>query len=176
MIQRYTPEERANHWIVAICFILAALSGLALFHPSFFFFSLLFGGGPWTRILHPFIGLAMFAFFVISIIWFWEHNRITDAHRRWMARIKDFIFNNTRDMPETGQYDACRKYLSWVMVVIMVLMLLTVIMMWRPWFADAFPISLNRAAVVVHAVSAFVLILGIIMHVYAAIWVKGTFR
>ena len=65
-VERYTPKERGNHWIVALCFILAALSGLSLFHPSLFFFSGLFGGGPWARILHPFIGVVMFLFFCIS--------------------------------------------------------------------------------------------------------------
>ncbi len=55
-IKRYTPGERTNHWIIAFTFILLALSGLALFHPSMYWLSNLFGGGPWTRILHPFIG------------------------------------------------------------------------------------------------------------------------
>jgi formate dehydrogenase subunit gamma len=48
--------------------------------------------------------------------------------------------------------------------------------MWRPYFADAFPIWLNRIAVVVHAVAAFVLIAGIMVHIYAAFWVKGSMR
>jgi formate dehydrogenase subunit gamma len=52
-IPRYTTPERVNHWTVAICFVLLALSGLAFFHPAFFFLTGLFGGGPWTRILHP---------------------------------------------------------------------------------------------------------------------------
>ncbi|OUL68570.1 formate dehydrogenase cytochrome b556 subunit, partial [Paraburkholderia hospita] len=56
LIVRYTPNERTNHWITAITFVLLALSGLALFHPSMFWLSALFGGGQWTRILHPFIG------------------------------------------------------------------------------------------------------------------------
>lgn len=34
LIVRYTPNERTNHWITAITFILLALSGLAMFHPS----------------------------------------------------------------------------------------------------------------------------------------------
>ena len=38
-IRRYTARERSNHWLVAILFVMAALSGLALFHPAFFFFS-----------------------------------------------------------------------------------------------------------------------------------------
>ena len=53
---RYTAELRTNHWLTALGFVFAALSGLALFHPALFWLSNLFGGGPWTRVLHPFIG------------------------------------------------------------------------------------------------------------------------
>jgi formate dehydrogenase subunit gamma len=47
-------------------------------------------------------------------------------------------------------------------------------MFWRPWFADFFPIVVRRIAVLVHAISATVLILSVIIHIYAAIWVKGS--
>jgi formate dehydrogenase subunit gamma len=176
LIPRYTPLERGNHWIVALCFVLAALSGLALFHPSFFFFSSLFGGGPWTRVLHPFIGVVMFAFFLITMVRFWGLNRLTAADREWMKRIPEFAMNREHDMPEVGKYNAGQKYVFWTIVVTLWLLILTGIVMWRPYFAEAFPIWLNRLAVVLHALSAFVLILGIIVHVYAAIWVKGTMR
>jgi len=63
LIQRYTTSQRINHWIIAMSFVLLALSGLALFHPSMFWLTNLFGGGPWTRILHPFIGVVMFVCF-----------------------------------------------------------------------------------------------------------------
>ena len=43
-----------------------------------------------------------------------------------------------------------------------------------PYFAPAFNITVVRIAVLFHAIAAFVLILGIIVHVYAAIWVKGS--
>jgi len=52
-VERYSSGERTNHWLIALGFVLAALSGLALFHPALFWLSNLFGGGPWTRILHP---------------------------------------------------------------------------------------------------------------------------
>jgi hypothetical protein len=58
-LRRYRDATRMNHWFVAIMFFAAALSGLAFFHPALFFLSALFGGGPWTRILHPFMGLLM---------------------------------------------------------------------------------------------------------------------
>jgi formate dehydrogenase subunit gamma len=175
-IQRYTAKERGNHWIVALCFILAAASGLALFHPSLFFLSGLFGGGPWARILHPFIGVVMFLFFCITMVRFWKLNKVTDADRQWMGQIKDVIMNREKNLPEIGKYNAGQKYMFWLMVICMFLLTVSGILMWRPYFAAAFPIELNRVAVVVHAISAVALVIGIIVHVYAAIWVKGTLR
>ena len=67
-IARYSPEERGNHWLVVVCFILAACSGLAFFHPSLYFLSAVLGGGPWSRILHPFVGVAMCLFFVVLMV------------------------------------------------------------------------------------------------------------
>jgi len=53
IVDRYTPSARINHWITATCLVLLALSGLALFHPSLFFLTALFGGGQATRAIHP---------------------------------------------------------------------------------------------------------------------------
>lgn len=176
LIRRYTARERNNHWIVAIAFVLAALSGLALFHPAFFFLTNLFGGGPWTRILHPFIGVVMFLFFIAMAARFWRFNHITAADRQWMRRIKDVLCNRDENLPELGKYNAGQKILFWTMVVSIPVLLLTGIVIWQPWFAPYFPIWLLRAAVVIHALAAWIMILGIIVHVYAAIWVKGTVR
>ena len=59
MLKRYEERERMNHWFIVLMFLLAGLSGLAFFHPSLFFLSNFFGGGPWARILHPFLGVLM---------------------------------------------------------------------------------------------------------------------
>jgi formate dehydrogenase subunit gamma len=176
LIKRYTSKERSNHWVVAIAFILAALSGLALFHPAFFFLTNLFGGGPWTRILHPFIGVLMFLSFMVLAVRFWSLNRITPADREWRRRIKDVLRNRDQGLPEVGKYNAGQKYLFWVMVICVPVLLLSGFVIWQPWFAPIFPIVLLRIAVVVHALAAWIMILGIVVHVYAAIWVKGTIR
>jgi len=75
-VPRYSANERVTHWIVAILFILLAVSGLAFFHPAFWFLSSLLGGGPWARILHPFLGVAMFVFFFIMAARYWQDNVI----------------------------------------------------------------------------------------------------
>ena len=57
----------------------------------------------------------------------------------------------------------------------MLLLLATGILFWHAWFPDL-PILARRIGVVLHALSAVVLVLSVIVHVYAAIWVKGTTR
>ena len=176
-IQRYTARERSNHWIVAIAFILAALSGLALFHPAFFFLVNLFGGGPWARILHPFIGVVMFVFFALMAMRYWKENVIQPYDREWKKRLSDVINNRDHNLPEIDKYNIGQKQLFWTMIITMVLLLVSGVMLWRPYFADAFSITLIRVAAVVHAASAFVLIVGIVVHIYSAIfWVRGSLR
>jgi formate dehydrogenase subunit gamma len=174
LIERYTPNERTNHWITAITFVLLALSGLAMFHPSLFWLSELFGGGQWTRILHPFIGVVMFVSFMILALRFWHHNYLDADDRQWLRQINDVLTNRDDRLPEIGKYNAGQKLLFFVLVLCLLLLLLSGIVIWRAYFAFYFPIEVVRIAAVVHAATAFVLICSIIVHIYAAIWVKGS--
>jgi formate dehydrogenase subunit gamma len=174
MIVRYSAGERTNHWITAITFVLLALSGLALFHPSMFWLSRLFGSGTWARILHPFIGIVMAVSFAILVLRFWHHNMLNRNDRVWLRRIGDVLTNNEEALPEVGRYNAGQKLLFFVMVFCMLLLLLSGIVIWRVYFSFFFPITVVRAAAVLHAICAFVLICGIIVHIYAAVWIKGS--
>lgn len=173
-IQRYTPSERSNHWAVAILFFLAGLSGLALFHPALFWLSGLFGGGPWTRILHPFLGLAMFVLFLIMALRFAGHNRLNANDRQWLKQMGDVLNNRDDKLPEVGHYNAGQKLLFWVLVLCMLVLLASGIVIWRQYFGEVFGVGLIRLAAVLHALAAFVLIVSIIVHIYAAIWIRGS--
>ncbi|MCY1403839.1 Formate dehydrogenase, cytochrome b556(fdo) subunit [compost metagenome] len=173
-IQRYTANERTNHWAVAILFFLAGLSGLALFHPALFWLTHLFGGGPWTRILHPFLGLAMFLFFIVLALRFASHNGINRQDRQWLKQWRDVVNNREDNLPEVGRYNAGQKLLFWVLLLSMLVLLVTGFVIWREYFSAWFGIELIRLAVLLHAFAAFVLICSIIVHIYSAIWVKGS--
>ncbi|MBU6489365.1 MAG: formate dehydrogenase subunit gamma [Burkholderiales bacterium] len=173
-IERYTPNERSYHWITAIAFVFLALSGLALFHPALFWLTALFGGGQWTRILHPFIGVVLLLSFALLVGRFWVHNMIDADDVRWLKQFDDVLAKREDVLPEAGRYNAGQKLLFFAMVACVVILLLSGIVIWRPYFGDAFSPSVMRAAAVVHAFFAFVMIAGIIVHVYAAIWVKGS--
>ena len=176
-VPRYNANERVTHWIVAITFLLLAASGLAFFHPAFWFLTSLLGGGVWARILHPFIGVVMFVFFALMAMRYWKDNVIQSYDREWNKRLSDVINNRDHNLPEIDKYNIGQKQLFWTMIVTMVLLLVSGVMLWRPYFAGAFPITLIRIAAVVHAASSFVLIVGIVVHIYSAIfWVRGSMR
>ena len=175
-IVRYSGSDRFNHWLVALLFVLAAISGLAFFHPSLFFLSNVLGGGQLSRILHPFIGVAMFVLFVILYFKFWHHNILHKNDRQWLKQIGDVIADREERLPEVGRYNGGQKLLFWVMTITMLLLVLSGMAFWRPYFASNFHIDTVRLAAVVHAGAAAVLILGIIVHIYAALWVKGTIK
>jgi len=173
---RYEPATRINHWIVAISFVLLALSGLALFHPALFWLTNLFGGGPWTRILHPFIGLVMVIAFVFLGAKLWHENVMQPRDWQWLRQIKDVVNNREDALPEVGKYNAGQKLLFYAIVLCLIGLLLSGIVIWRAYFAVYFSVEVIRFASLLHAFCAFVLICAIIVHIYAAIWVKGSVR
>lgn len=176
LIVRYQDGDRMNHWFIALMFVLAGLSGLAFFHPSLYFFSHLFGGGQWSRILHPFLGLLMVLGFLVLFLKLWRENLVNAADREWAKHAGRMLRGDKAGMPPVGKYNYGQKMVFWLMAVSLLVLVVTGVMFWRPWFAPFFSIPVMRIAVLLHSVAAVVLILGVIMHVYAAIWVKGTVR
>lgn len=173
-IQRYNASERANHWVVAISFVLLALSGLAFFHPAFFPLTALFGGGPWTRILHPYIGVVMAVAFIIMVVRFASHNVIQSRDVQWLKEAPKMANDPHHTMPEVDKYNGGQKVLFWGLVLSMIGLTVSGVLMWRAWWD--LPITVVRISVVVHAISAFALFGLILLHVYAAIWTRGTIR
>jgi formate dehydrogenase subunit gamma len=177
-IVRYTGSQRTNHWLTAISFVLLAASGLAFFHPAFFPLVHLFGSPQWARILHPWIGVFMFASFLVLAATMWRRNLWESNDTQWMRQIGDEVMNRDDALPPIGKYNPGQKLLFFVMVATMIVLLATGLVIWRsvigvwiPW-----PVTLYRFAVLLHAFCAFVLIAGIIVHIYAGLWVKGSIR
>ena len=173
-LKRYEPAERANHWVVGITFILLALSGLAFFHPAFFPLTQLFGGPVWARILHPFLGVLMAISFLALFVRFKLLNKMTPADKEWLSRAKEMVDGDDHGMPEQGKYNGGQKAMFWALSVCMLLMTVSGLFLWHAYFA--FDIPVVRLGAVVHAAVAAIMIAMIMVHVYAAIWVKGTIR
>lgn len=176
LIVRYSAFDRVNHWLTALTFLALTFSGLALFHPSLFWLSQFFGGPVWTRILHPYAGVFLFLSFSGLAIRFWHHNLLSQDDLQWLKQIMDVVRNLEDRLPPVDRYNAGQKLLFWTMIITIPGLLLTGVIIWRPWFAPYFSIDAIRVAALVHAFFAFIMITGIIVHIYAAIWIKGTMQ
>jgi formate dehydrogenase subunit gamma len=101
---------------------------------------------------------------------------LTDNDKQWLKQWKDVMNNDEHKLPEVGRYNGGQKMLFWVMVICMIVLLVTGLIFWRGWpnIASYFGIGTIRLATLLHAIAATVLIVGIIVHIYAAMWVKGT--
>ncbi len=176
LIQRYTASQRLNHWLIALTFVLLTISGLALFHPAFYWLSNVLGGGVWTRILHPFIGVLMFVCFFLFAARMFKHNLLNRQDKAWLKNIGEVLNDREENVPEAGRYNAGQKLLFFALILLMIGLLLTGLVMWRSYFSGFFPIWGIRLASLLHALFAFFMICAIIVHIYAAIWVKGSVR
>ncbi|MDR1969269.1 MAG: formate dehydrogenase subunit gamma [Burkholderiaceae bacterium] len=176
-IRRYTDRQRMNHWLVVLLFGLAGFSGLSLFHPSLFFLTQFFGGPQWTRIVHPYLGVAVVLLFLLGAAQLWRANLWRREDNKWLSASGHLVLRgDASKMPPAGKYNAGQKLVFWLMVGCLLALLLTGLLFWQAWFAAIVPIGLQRVAVLLHALAAFVMSLAVVVHIYAAIWVKGTMR
>jgi formate dehydrogenase subunit gamma len=174
-VDRYTAGARLNHWITAASLILLALSGLALFHPSLFFLTGLFGGGQLTRTLHPWIGVVLFFSFTGLFLRFWKANLWAREDKAWLNRIRDVLTNHEERLPEVGKYNLGQKLIFWGMSCLIIVLIVTGFAIWDQYFNNFTSIPVKRVAVLIHSIAAVTMICIWIVHVYAAIWFRGTF-
>jgi formate dehydrogenase subunit gamma len=175
-VDRYTTGARINHWITAASLVLLALSGLSLFHPSLFFLTVLFGGGESTRAIHPWIGVVLFFAFLGLFLRFWRANLWKSEDGTWMARLRDVLGGHEERLPEVGKYNAGQKMVFWLMSILIIVLISSGFAIWDQYFAQYTTVDQKRIAVLIHSLAAIVIICVWIVHVYAAIWVRGTFR
>ena len=173
-VDRYTAGARVNHWITATCLVLLALSGLALFSPWLFFLTGLFGGGQWTRAIHPWLGVVLFFSFAGLFIRFFRANLWKSEDGTWMARLRDVLTAHDERLPEVGKYNAGQKAVFWLMSILIIVLISSGLVMWDQYFYGYTNIEQKRLAVLVHSMAAITIICVWIVHVYAAIWVRGT--
>jgi formate dehydrogenase subunit gamma len=175
LVPRYSTAERLTHWAVALAYVALFVSGLALFHPFFYWLSSIFGGPAFMRVLHPFMGVALVVLFYPYALRLWKDNVLLPSDRKWLGSM--FAYMNKRGEPYVeGKYNAGQKLMYWSMIFVIAILAISGIFLWRPYFAPAFSAGTKQLAAVVHALMAFIMFVGIGVHVYAAYWTKGSMR
>ena len=173
-LRRYRDATRMNHWFVAMMFFAAGLSGLAFFHPSLFFFSALFGGGQWTRILHPFLGVAMVLGFFFLFFTMWRENLLDRNDRDWIRHAPKMLQGDKAGMPPVGKYNAGQKFFFWMAAVTGLLILLTGVVLWWPTYFNQ---PLRSISILLHDLCFIGFFAAIVGHIYLGTAAEpGTFR
>ena len=173
---RYTAWTRINHWITGACFVLLMLSGLAMFHPMLFFLSGLFGGGQWTRATHPWIGIVLLVSYGGLVVQLWRDNVWNRDDLAWMRALPRVLTNEEEGVPEVGRNNAGHKFVFWAMALLIPVLFFTGIVIWEVYFSPYTTIEQQRIALLIHSIAAIAAIIVWIIHVYAAIWVRGSVR
>ena len=176
MILRTKFIDRACHWTVVICFFLVSLSGIALFFPTLQWLTETFGTPQMGRILHPFFGLIIFAALTFMFFRFVRHNIPEKEDIPWVKGIVEVLKGNEHKVARVGKYNAGQKMMFWSIMSLTLVLLVTGLIIWRPYFAHFFPITVVRWSLLIHATVAIVLIHAILIHMYMAFWVKGSIK
>ena len=173
---RHPVYTRVLHWLVAISFVLSLLSGFAIYSPWLFrFLTPIFGGGPMTRLLHPWFGLFFDIFFFFQFLNWLTPMLWTRTDTRWLKRIKQYTTNEDKlELEEVGFFNGGQKLYYWTIVLSGILFLVTGLLM---WFGDVVPRWLVAVSYVIHDLSALLMLAGFIIHIYeGTAAMPGTFR
>lgn len=173
---RNDTATRINHWITALCFVLLMISGLSMFDPLLYWLSAFFGGGQWARQSHPWIGVVLLISYCGLIIQFWRDNLWNMDDVRWMMAIRRVLANDEEGVPEVARFNAGQKFVFWSMAILIPVLFITGLIIWEYYFGTWTSIPTQRAALLIHSLCAIGAILIWIVHVYAAIWVRGSMR
>ncbi|HVG19751.1 MAG TPA: formate dehydrogenase subunit gamma [Blastocatellia bacterium] len=162
---RHPVYTRFLHWTVAIFFFLALLSGMAIYSPWLFrWLAPLFGGGPMTRLLHPWFGLFFVIFYALQSLNWLALMRWTRSDTKWLRNIRGYVKGEEKVEPEyVGFFNGGQKLQFWEIIIGGGLLLLTGLMM---WFPEVFGRILVAISYVIHDIAALVMLFGIWIHIY----------
>ena len=173
---RHPAYTRLLHWSVAAFFIVALLSGFAIYTPWLFrWLTPIFGGGPMTRLLHPWFSLGFLVFLALQFLNWLQPMLWNRDDSRWMRRLKEYVSNEEVLEPEyVDFFNAGQKAYFWAIAAAAVIFLLSGIPM---WFPETFGRTLVLIGYVLHDVAALVMLVGFIIHLYeGTVAEPGTFQ
>lgn len=110
------------------------------------------------------------------IVQFWRDNLWSRDDIAWLRAIDRVLVNEEEGVPEVPRFNAGQKFVFWSMALLVPVLFLTGLAIWEVYFFPYTSIETQRIAVLIHSLAAIAAIIVWIVHVYAALWVKGSIR
>ncbi len=118
----------------------------------------------------------IFIMLMFMFVRFVYHNIPDKQDLPWIKGIVDVLKGNEHNVADVGKYNAGQKMMFWSIMSLILVLLVTGVIIWRPYFAHYFSINIVRWCLLIHATAAIVLIHAILIHIYMAFWVKGSIK
>jgi len=173
---RHPLYTRFLHWMVALFFVVALVSGFAMYSPHLYhWLSPLFGGGPTIRWLHPWLGVGFTLFFLLQFLNWLGPMSWTKADSTFMRHIREYATNKEEfSQEDIGFFNGGQKFYFWTIALSVVIFLITGIPL---WLDQAVSRLITEICYVFHDVAALVMLGGFMIHVYQSTASEpGTFR
>ena len=162
---RHPVYTRVLHWGVAIFFLLALLSGFAIYSPWLYrALTPLFGGGPMTRLLHPWFSIAFVLLFACQFVNWLRPMTWNQDDRRWLKGIRSYVTNAEEVEPEYVEFfNGGQKLYFWAIAGSALIFLLSGIPMWFPEIFGRVAVAVSY---VLHDIAGLLMLGSFIVHVY----------
>jgi formate dehydrogenase subunit gamma len=179
LIERFTPLERAAHWVNAIAFVALAISGIVLAFGKYFLLPVmgatLFGWLSYAlKNLHNFMGPLFAVSLVIVILTFIKDNLPRQGDLQWLLKGGGLL--SGQEIP-SHRFNAAEKLLFWIGVlllgVIVVISGLVLNLLIPGWGETR---QQMQVAHMVHAVAAVLMMTMFLGHIYiGTVGMKGAY-
>jgi formate dehydrogenase subunit gamma len=177
-VPRFNALERTSHWLIAVSFILLALSGLVVTLGRFLLIPLI-GHPAFTALsqaskyAHNFLSVPfVLGVLLIGIPWL-RDNLPEKADYEWL-RQGGGMLSGGKVHPEAGRFNAGQKGIFWVVVLGGLVMAVTGYLLMLPFSYTG--IGGMQVAHAIHAVLAGLMIAVIIAHIYiGTVGMEGAF-
>lgn len=174
---RHSLLVRLIHWLIAVCFILAMATGLALYWASILRWIQPWFGGKYGSIsIHFLSGLGLTALAVPLFLAWRKRMRWTNADTTFIRHLQTYAMRPEQlPPPDTGFFNGGQKLFFWAFVGSTAWLFLTGLVWWwrrEPWMPHAVYVVCRTS----HRVVAVIMSGALLAHLYkATIGEPGTF-
>lgn len=197
-IERFNELERMAHWLLAVSFIILAITGLNITYGKLVLlpvigkeaFAAITLAGKW---LHNYVAFAFMAGLILTFVLWVRHNLPRRIDLTWIAQGGGLLFKGKH--PPAGKFNAGQKVIFWCVALGGLSLVLSGIALLFPFetamFAGTFevlnvfglglptdltPLQEMQLATLWHAIVAIVMIMVILAHIYiGTLGMEGAF-
>lgn len=176
-IVRHTLFVRVVHWLIAIAFVAAMVTGLTLYWNSILWWLRPYLGGEQGAIAIHLVGGLALAVFAVPIFFLWRKRmRWTPTDTYFVRHVKDHALRPDQLPPaDTGFFNGGQKLFFWAFILSTAYLLVTGMVWWwrrEPWM----PKQVYVVSRTSHRVVSVIMSGSLLIHIYkATVGEPGTF-